>query len=112
MRALTTRVSDAAKPQVVGARAHVALAARADHIARAILVRAEKRPAAMHTLRHAGLTGIERLSGARGIARNRLFGRQLRIIVRPVPVADPLPDVAADIVEAIPVSGKLCDRCD
>ena len=43
------------KPQMIGARADFPLAARANHIVRAVLVRAEKQPSAMDALLLAGL---------------------------------------------------------
>ncbi len=44
-----------AEPEMVRAGADVALAARADHVARAVLIGAQERSAAMDALRHAGL---------------------------------------------------------
>ena len=48
-----------AKTEMVGSRADLALAARPDHVARAVLVGAEKRAAAMNFLLLGRLRGIE-----------------------------------------------------
>src|SRR5688572_10528511 len=94
---------------MVGARADVALAACADHITRAILIRAQERSAAMHAFRHAGLIGIVRRGGALRIASYASRRRELRVVVGSIPVANPFPDVAADVVKAVAVRGKLSD---
>src|SRR6266404_2831771 len=39
------------------------------------------------------------------------FG-ELRIIVWPVPIAAPFPNVAGHVVKAVTIGGKFRDRCD
>src|SRR5262245_40246452 len=100
----STGVADEAKAEMVGARGGLALAARADHVARAVLLGAEKRAAAVHALGHSGLGWIGRRVRAARILRNAR-ARELRVVVRPVPVARPLPDVAGDVEESVVVGG-------
>ena len=60
----------AAEAEVIARGAHLALAARADHVARAVLVGAEERAAAVHALLLGRLGGIERSVRALRIARD------------------------------------------
>ena len=53
---------------MVRAGSDISLAARADHVARAVLIGAEKRSAAMHAFPHAGFVGIERVGRALRVA--------------------------------------------
>src|SRR4051794_19851336 len=92
---------------MIGAGIDIALAARTDHVARAELVRAEKRAAAVHALFHAGLGGIERARWPLRIAGDGGARGQLRVVVLAIPVGDPFPDVAGDVVEAVAVGRKL-----
>src|SRR5262245_13689011 len=97
---------------MVRAGVDVALAARAHHIARAVLVGAEERAAALDALLVVRLGWIERRGGTVRIARDAALGRELRVRVRAIPVADPLPHVAGDVVQPIGVGWKLRDRRD
>src|SRR5688500_13704349 len=66
---------------------------RADHVARAILIGAQKRTSANDSLRNPTLLRIEalRLRGTARVARNDTSGLLARIGVGPIPVAAPLP---------------------
>ena len=44
---------------MIGGGSDLSFAARPDHVTRAVLIRTQKRPAAMHTLFHARFSGIE-----------------------------------------------------
>ena len=90
----------------------LALATRADRIPRAILIGAEKRSAAMDAFLHAGFAGIERVGWTLRIPGDGSGRRQLRVIVGAIPVAHPLPDVPAHVIEPVPVRRELCDRRD
>src|SRR5262245_60941375 len=100
----------AAKAEMVGAGADLAPAARADDVARAVLIGAEKRPAAMDLLGLLRLGRIERRDRAARIACDAACRRELRIVIGTIPVADPLPDVSRHVVEAVRIRGKLRDR--
>src|SRR5450755_2117172 len=103
----------AAEADVITAGVNVPFAARSHHVTGAILIRAEERTAAMHPL---GLVIAGIVAGGRTlrIAYYRTATRQLepRIIVRPIPVAAPLPHVARHVVKSVAVRRELCDRCD
>src|SRR4029079_12460111 len=58
----------------------------------------------------AWLGGIERTIGAARVARDTAGRGQLRVVVRSVPIADPLPHVAGDVVKPVPVRRKLRHR--
>jgi hypothetical protein len=60
----------ARETDVIAGGAHLALAARADHVMGPILVGAKKRAAAMNTLFLSRFGGINRCVGALGIARH------------------------------------------
>src|SRR5215813_4483601 len=90
--------------------ADLALASCADHIARAVLIRAKERPAAVHPLRLTRLRGIERGIRALRIPRYAAGSGQLTVIIRTIPVARPLPHIAGHIVQAISIRKILCDR--
>src|SRR5262245_4858058 len=94
---------------MVGAGADLSLAPCSDHISRAVLIGTEERPASHHALRLTRLVGIERGFGPLRIPRDATSRRELRVVVRTIPVADPFPCVASDIVEAVPVRWKLRD---
>ena len=64
---LRTTGFHAAESEMVRAGIGFALAARAHHIARAVLIGAEKRSAAMDAFLHAGFAGIERGGWASGL---------------------------------------------
>src|SRR5688572_11399819 len=63
----------------------------------------------MHAFRTAGLAGSVRRRRARRIARHSSRRTEPREEAGAVPVADPFPDIAANVVEAVAVRGKLRD---
>ena len=69
---LRRRRHNAAEAEMVAGGVLFAFAAGSDHIARAVLVGAKKRAAAMHALFLVGLGGIEGCVGTLGIAALRL----------------------------------------
>ena len=92
------------------------LTARADHVARAILIGAQIRTAALHAFRHARFLRIEtfRFGGATRINHDTASRRTLRerISIRSVPIGAPFPRIARHIVEAVRVSRKRSHRRD
>src|SRR5262249_30176288 len=99
------RRAHATEPDVGRARVHAALAAAAGHVARAELVAAQERTAALHALHHAGLLGIETISRSLRVAPGAAA-----VGVVAVPVSAPLPDVAGHVVEAKIVGRVAGDR--
>src|SRR5262245_59387638 len=79
--------------QVIRTGHHFALAAGADHVPGAVLVRAEKRAAAMDLLRLAGFRRVESGVWPMRITRDRARRSELRVVVGSIPVARPLPGV-------------------
>jgi len=65
----------------------------------------------MHPFLHAGFSGIERVGRTLRVARDA-DRRQLTVVVRAIPIADPLPHIAGDIMQAVRVRGELRDRRD
>ena len=83
----------------------------AHHVARAVLIRAEKRAAAMDALFPPGSRGSNGVSGPWDC--ERCFRRgELRVVIGTIPVAHPFPDIAAHVVEPVAIRRKLCDRRD
>src|SRR6266545_4473410 len=87
-------------------------APRADHVARAILVSAKKRAAALHALGHARFSGIKTVRGTAGITGDTARGEKRFVVVGAIPIGAPLPDVARQIVKAVAIRRKLRDRRD
>src|SRR5687768_16333401 len=95
-------VLDQPKSEMVCPRRRFALTARGDHVARAVSSGAQVRAAAVHALNPAGPARVVRSIGDAWIRRDaRAF--EIRVVVVPVPVAGPLPDIAGDIVERVAV---------
>ena len=85
--------------------------ARADHVAGAVLVGAEKRPASMHPLlRDPGSDGLNDDSGPRGLCATPPAAASWWVVVRPIPVTHPLPDVPRDVMEPIAVGEQTTPR--
>src|SRR5262245_60132282 len=84
---------------------HRAVAPTADQIAGAVLVGTEKRAAALDALGHARFCGIVAVGWAGGIDGNL---RQRAVVVGPIPVGAPLPDIAAHVeqIEAVGRKGR------
>src|SRR6202008_3742566 len=99
-----------AKSDVIVAGVDIPFAASAHHVTRTILVRAEKRSAALHTLRRV-IAGI--IAGIRTQwipCYDDTPELQPRVIVGPIPVAAPLPNVACHVVKSVTVRWKLRNR--
>src|SRR5262249_430965 len=92
---------------MVTSGADLPLAAGADHVARAILVRAKERTAMMHPFFLARLQRVEGRVRPLRIARDGSRGSKLRIVIRPVPIAAPLPRVSGQIIEPVAVRREL-----
>src|SRR5437016_4032641 len=94
---------------MVAGGVYLSLAARADHVARAILVGTKERAAPLYPLPFPRLGGIEGRGRPLGVA-DRLAGPgQGFVVIRPVPVGAPLPDVAGHVVQAVAVRRVLRD---
>ena len=60
----------------------------------------------MDALLFGGLRGIVGTGGTLRVPRHA-SGGQLSVVIRPIPVADPLPDVAGHVVQTVALSGEL-----
>src|SRR5271166_6182693 len=89
---------------MIGARIDLTFAARAHHIAGAILVGAKKRTAFLNALFLCRLGWIEWHFRALRVARDVADLGKLFEIIGAIPVAAPLPDVAGHVVEAVAIS--------
>src|SRR6266576_6430966 len=97
---------------MIAAGAHLSFAASADHVARAILIRAKERTSPMDAFLLAGLKRVERDIRPLWVVRKTTLLSQLRVIVGPIPIAAPFPDVAADVVQAVAIWRELRHGCD
>ena len=95
-----------AKTQMVCARVWLALAACADHIAGAVLIGAEKRAAAVDALFNAGFVRVVRIVRPMRILGDTARRRKLFVVIGPVPIAAPLPDIAGHVIQPIAVLWK------
>src|SRR5438874_4009651 len=95
---------------MIGAGVHLAFAACAHDVARAVLVVAKKRAAAMHALLLVRLSWIKWRIGASRIVRYAPFVRQRLVIIGAIPIAAPFPHVAGHVVKAVTVRRKRFDR--
>src|SRR5262245_14371664 len=82
-----------------------------NHISRAILVGAKKRSAAVHSLRFARLTRIERRIWSARLPRDPIGVGKKLIVVGPVPVRTPFPNIASNVVQAVAVWWELRHGC-
>src|SRR5262245_11113914 len=98
LRVTSVHVHDASEPEVIGSRADFAFPARAHDIPRAILIRAEERASPVHFL---SLIGLGRIVGDRRplrIARHSSGRGELPVVIGPIPIARPLPDIPGHVV--------------
>jgi hypothetical protein len=100
-RRLRGSIAHTAKTEMVGAGADLSFPSGANHVARAILIRAQKRAASHGSL---GLVGFARIE--RGNWTGWIIGRpaslgKLQLVVRAIPVAHPVPDISGHVVQAI-----------
>src|SRR5215470_2080819 len=98
--------SDQAKPEIRRPAADFGLAAAADQIPRAVLIGTQVRSAAHDPLGRSGLLRVVAVARTLRVVRERTRLRQHGVIIRPVPVGAPLPDVATHVVEPEPVWWK------
>src|SRR6266704_1811544 len=81
--------SHATEAEMIRAGVDLAFAARADDVARAILVVAKKRAAAMHALLLVRLRRIKWGIRTLRIVRDTAFVRKLLVVIRAIPIATP-----------------------
>src|ERR1043165_6386823 len=98
-----------AKSQVVRAGVRLALTARSRHVASAVLICAKKRTPFLHALGHARLCRVKTVSRPLWIASNLVCRCQRSVVIRPVPVRSPLPNVSGHIKESKTIRGKCAD---
>src|SRR4051812_10957462 len=98
-------IGDAAEPDVRRAAVGGALATSAGQVARAVEVAAQKRAPTLHALRHAGLLRV--VAGIRSLG---IAGGTGRVIVRPIPVGAPLPDVTRHVDQPVPIRRERAHR--
>src|SRR5215469_6370605 len=103
---------NATEAEMIAAARNLALAAAAYQVAGAVLVSTQERSAAQNALLFARFGGVPGRIGPLWIARRPALRRQLLVVIRAVPVAGPLPDVARHVVESVRVGGKLRHRSD
>src|SRR4029077_3313684 len=89
-----------------------AFAARTDDVARAILLIAKKRPATMDTLLLVRLGRIQWRIRPLWVARHSSFVCERFIVIRPIPVAAPFPNVSGHVVKAVAIRWKRFHRGD
>src|SRR5687767_3786336 len=99
-----------AESKVRSATCHLRFAAATHQVARAILIGAQIRTTFEDTLGGAGLLRIEAVGGALRVSRHLGGGGKRTVIVGPVPIGAPLPDVAAHVMQSEPVGWKGLDR--
>ena len=83
---------------------------RAGAVARAILIVAQERAAALGALRHERLPGIEAALRA-GWVHDDLAICAMLVQLAVVPIAAPLPDIARRVEQAVAVGRKRFHRC-
>src|SRR5215831_14735236 len=103
---------NATEAEMIAAARNLALAAAAYQVAGAVLVSTQERSAAQNALLFARFGGVPGRIGPLWIVRRPALRRQLLVVIRAVPVAGPLPDVARHVVESVRVGGKLRHRSD
>src|SRR5688572_10308272 len=71
----------------------IALTARANHVARAVLIGAQEGAAAMDAFHHARFARIERGCRTARVTSDDRGRSQFGVVVRAIPVTHPLPDI-------------------
>src|ERR1700756_2934576 len=89
---------------------YFAFAARADDVARTILLIAKKRPTAMDSLLLVRLSRIQWRIRPLRIARDASFVCERFIVISPIPVAAPFPNVSGHVVKAVAIRRKRFHR--
>src|SRR5271170_3408276 len=96
--ASTLAVSYAPEPQVIRSRADFAFTPRPHDIARAVLIGAEERSAAMNFFRLTGFIRIIRRIRPSRIASNGASCGQFLVIVWTIPIIRPLPNIPSHVI--------------
>src|SRR5947208_16736395 len=97
---------------MVGPSVHFAFAACADNVARTILLIAKKRAAAMDALFLVRFSWIKWQVWPLRVARNSAFVGNRLIVIWPIPIAAPFPNVSGHVVKPIAVRWKRFHRRD
>ena len=100
---------DAPKTEMIAAAGDFALAARADHVASAVLLGAKERATSMHAFGLARLGGVEAARGPLRVASHPARGL-VGIGIRAIPIRAPFPDIAGHVVEAVAIGRELGRR--
>src|SRR5215510_449465 len=102
--------SDQAKTEIRRSAADFGFAAAANQIPRAVLISAQIRSAAHDPLGRTGFLRVVAVARTLRVVRDRTRPGQHGVIIWPVPVGAPLPDVATHVVEPEPVWWKRRHR--
>src|SRR5437764_5441625 len=97
---------------MIGARVDFPFAAGTDDIAGTILLVAKERTAAMNAFLLVGLRGIVWRVRSLRIVRNSTFVCEHLVIIRPIPIGAPFPNVAGHVVKAVTIWRKRFHRGD
>src|SRR5437588_12746747 len=82
----------------------------ANFVSRAVLVRTQVRAATHYALGGARFAGIVAIGGTLRIADRLLSGCNRGVVIMPIPIRTPLPDVARHVVQSLAVGRERADR--
>ena len=82
---------------MVSGRVRLALPSPARHVPSAILIGTKERTTFVHALRYTRLGWVNAVGRALWVASYLLCGRKCLVVIRPVPIDGPLPDIACHI---------------
>src|ERR1700757_1419504 len=91
---------------------NLALASSSDHVARAVLIRAQKRTPAVDLFLFGRFRGIEGSFRAFRIARHSANLGELSVVVRAIPVGGPLPNVPGHVIKPVTIGQEVADGGD
>src|SRR5215472_12197811 len=97
---------------MIGAGAHLTFSTGTNNITRAILIGAEKRTSPHPTLGLSQLTRIERRIRSVWVTRHVPCRGEVLVVIGPIPVTHPLPDISCHIEEAVTIGWILRDSRD
>src|ERR1041384_1453157 len=97
---------------MIAAGANFPFTAGADHVAGAVLVSTEKRAPAMDPLLLRWFGRIEWNIWTLRISGHDPSLRQLRVVIWPIPIAAPFPDVPGDVIKPVGMGRELRNRCN
>src|SRR5262249_7992124 len=100
----------ATETDVIRPAVRIALPARPDFVGRAVLIGTQIGAAAHHTFSRARFAGVVTIVRTLGITGRLLPSRELAIVIVPIPVGAPLPDVACHIEESVAVGWERANR--